>query len=280
MEDAMATEIWNSVDDYFSRALVKPDPALDAALKASAKAGLRAINVAPNQGKFLHLLAKIRGAHRILEIGTLGGYSAIWLARALPADGSMVSLEANPDYADVARGNIAAAGLSDKVSVITGLAAQSLEELIRSKTPPFDFVFIDADKSNCADRAQSSSRTTWFAAAGSETPRIKSRTFSESARSSTCSPRHRTLTAPLYRLSVRKAGTGFRLRSFRPRKRERAANDRPAPASPRRANDRRCRIGLMPTRSGSACIWTNLKQTKADPRRRESSACTKAAAAD
>jgi predicted O-methyltransferase YrrM len=147
MEDAMATEIWNSVDDYFSRALVKPDPALDAALKASAKAGLRAINVAPNQGKFLHLLAKIRGAHRILEIGTLGGYSAIWLARALPADGSMVSLEANPDYADVARGNIAAAGLSDKVSVITGLAAQSLEELIRSKTPPFDFVFIDADKS-------------------------------------------------------------------------------------------------------------------------------------
>jgi predicted O-methyltransferase YrrM len=145
MEDAMATEIWNSVDDYFSRALVKPDPALDAALKASAKAGLRAINVAPNQGKFLHLLAKIRGAHRILEIGTLGGYSAIWLARALPADGSMVSLEANPDYADVARGNIAAAGLSDKVSVITGLAAQSLEELIRSKTPPFDFVFIVAD---------------------------------------------------------------------------------------------------------------------------------------
>ena len=144
----MSTEIWNSVDDYFSRALVKPDPALDAALKASAKAGLRAINVAPNQGKFLHLLAKIRGAHRILEIGTLGGYSAIWLARALPADGSMVSLEANPDYADVARGNIAAAGLSDKVSVITGLAAQSLEELIRSKTPPFDFVFIDADKSS------------------------------------------------------------------------------------------------------------------------------------
>jgi predicted O-methyltransferase YrrM len=151
MEDAMATEIWNSVDDYFSRALVKPDPALDAALKASAKAGLRAINVAPNQGKFLHLLAKIRGAHRILEIGTLGGYSAIWLARALPADGSMVSLEANPDYADVARGNIAAAGLSDKVSVITGLAAQSLEELIRSKTPPFDFVFIDADKSSYPD---------------------------------------------------------------------------------------------------------------------------------
>jgi predicted O-methyltransferase YrrM len=147
----MATELWNAVDDYFSRELVKPDAALDTALEASAKAGLRAISVAPNQGKFLHLLAKIRGAGRILEIGTLGGYSAIWLARALPADGSMVSLEANPDYADVARNNIAAAGLSDKVSVLTGLAAESLEELIRSKTPPFDFIFIDADKSSYPD---------------------------------------------------------------------------------------------------------------------------------
>jgi predicted O-methyltransferase YrrM len=147
----MATELWNAVDDYFSRELVKPDAALDTALEASAKAGLRAISVAPNQGKFLHLLAKIRGAGRILEIGTLGGYSAIWLARALPADGSMVSLEANPDYADVARNNIAAAGLSDKVSVLTGLAAESLEELIRSKTPPFDFIFIDAEKSSYPD---------------------------------------------------------------------------------------------------------------------------------
>lgn len=147
----MATELWNAVDDYFSRALVKPDAVLDAALEASAKAGLRAISVAPNQGKFLHLLAKINGARRILEIGTLGGYSAIWLARALPADGSMVSLEANSDYAEVARSNIAAAGLSDKVSVLTGLAAESLEELIRSETPPFDFVFIDADKSSYPD---------------------------------------------------------------------------------------------------------------------------------
>jgi predicted O-methyltransferase YrrM len=147
----MATELWNAVDDYFSRELVKPDTALDAALEASAKAGLRAISVAPNQGKFLHLLAKIHGTRRILEIGTLGGYSAIWLARALPADGSMVSLEANPDYADVARSNIAAAGLSDKVSVLTGLAADSLEELIRSKTPPFDFIFIDADKASYPD---------------------------------------------------------------------------------------------------------------------------------
>jgi predicted O-methyltransferase YrrM len=151
MENAMATELWNAVDEYFSRALVKPDPALDAALEASAKARLRAINVAPNQGKFLHLLAKINGARRILEIGTLGGYSAIWLVRALPEDGSLVSLEANPDYADVARGNLAAAGLSGKVSVLTGLAAESLEELIRSGTPPFDFIFIDADKSSYPD---------------------------------------------------------------------------------------------------------------------------------
>jgi predicted O-methyltransferase YrrM len=151
MENAMSTEIWNSVDDYFSRELVKPDAALDAALVASAKAGLRQISVAPNQGKFLHLLAKIHASRRILEIGTLGGYSAIWLARALPPDGTMVSLEANPDYANVARSNIAAAGLSDKVSVITGLAAESLEELIRSKTPSFDFIFIDADKSSYPD---------------------------------------------------------------------------------------------------------------------------------
>lgn len=142
----MITDTWNAVDDYFSRGLVKSDTALDAALEASTKAGLRAINVAPNQGKFLNLLAKIHGARRILELGTLGGYSAIWLARALPEDGSMISLEANPDNADVARKNIAAAGLANKVSVITGLAAESLQQMIQSKTPPFDFIFLDADK--------------------------------------------------------------------------------------------------------------------------------------
>jgi predicted O-methyltransferase YrrM len=142
----MTTETWNAVDDYFSRGLVKSDAALDAALQASSRAGLRAINVAPNQGKFLHLLARIHGARRILELGTLGGYSAIWLARALPEGGSPISLEADPDTADVARKNIAVAGLASKVSVITGLAAESLEQMIASKTPPFDFIFLDADK--------------------------------------------------------------------------------------------------------------------------------------
>lgn len=142
----MTTESWNAVDDYFSRGLVKSDPALDAALQASTQAGLRPINVAPNQGKFLHLLARIHGARRILELGTLGGYSAVWLARALPEDGSLITLEADPGNADVARKNIAAAGLADKVSVVTGLAAESLERMIASKTPPFDFIFLDADK--------------------------------------------------------------------------------------------------------------------------------------
>ena len=142
----MNEQTWQAVDDWFSERLIGADDALDGALAASAKAGLRAINVAPNQGKFLHLLARIQGARRILEIGTLGGYSAIWLGRALPADGALVSLEFSPENAAVARANIARAGLSDKVTVVTGLALDSLDAMLREGTPPFDFVFIDADK--------------------------------------------------------------------------------------------------------------------------------------
>ncbi|QGZ59886.1 O-methyltransferase [Paraburkholderia acidiphila] len=144
----MNEQTWQAVDDWFCERLIGADDALDGALAASAKAGLRAINVAPNQGKFLHLLARIQGARRILEIGTLGGYSAIWLGRALPDDGSMVSLEFSPENAAVARANIARAGLEAKVKVVTGLALESLDALIAQGEAPFDFVFIDADKSN------------------------------------------------------------------------------------------------------------------------------------
>ncbi|WP_310631837.1 O-methyltransferase [Paraburkholderia sp.] len=146
----MNEQTWHAVDDWFTERLIGADDALDNALAASAKAGLRSINVAPNQGKFLHLLARIQGAKRILEIGTLGGYSAIWLARALPPDGQLVSLEYSPENAAVARANIAHAGLAERVTIVTGLALDSLDAMLAEPTPPFDFVFIDADKSNNA----------------------------------------------------------------------------------------------------------------------------------
>lgn len=139
---------WNAVDTYFTDHLVKSDAALEATLAASAQAGLPEINVAPNQGKLLHILAKIQGARRILEIGTLGGYSTIWLARALPADGELLSLEANPEYAALARRNIAGAGLGGIVSVLEGQAVDRLQQLVDDAVAPFDFVFIDADKVN------------------------------------------------------------------------------------------------------------------------------------
>jgi predicted O-methyltransferase YrrM len=125
---------------------VHSDEVLSAALEASARAGLPSINVAENQGKFLHLLAKIRGARRILEIGTLGGYSTIWLARALPPGGTLITLEADKDYAAVARTNIDRAGLSGVVSVRVGLAADSLRHMLAAGEEPFDLIFIDADK--------------------------------------------------------------------------------------------------------------------------------------
>ena len=144
----MSLEQWSAVDAYFSEMLIPTDPVLEAALKHCTDAGLPSINVAPNQGKLLHMLAQIRGARRILEIGTLGGYSTIWLARALPPGGSLVSLEVSTAHAEVARKNIEAAGLSGIVSIIVGKAAETLEKLAVDHVEPFDLVFIDADKEN------------------------------------------------------------------------------------------------------------------------------------
>jgi predicted O-methyltransferase YrrM len=139
---------WSAVDRYITDRLVGPDPALDAALEASAAAGLPSINVTPNQGKFLHLLARIQGARSILEIGTLGGYSTIWLARALPAGGRLVTLESDPKHAAVARGNFARAGLSGTIELLEGRALNTLPRMASERLGPFDFVFIDADKAS------------------------------------------------------------------------------------------------------------------------------------
>jgi predicted O-methyltransferase YrrM len=121
---------------------------LEEALKANVAAGLPTIDVAPNQGKLLHLLARIQGAKRVLEIGTLGGYSTIWLARALPSDGRLVTLEAEAKHANVAKANIERAGLSSLVELRLGPALDSLALLHQEGVPPFDFIFIDADKQN------------------------------------------------------------------------------------------------------------------------------------
>ncbi|MGI0492521.1 O-methyltransferase [Alkalinema pantanalense CENA528] len=137
---------WTAVDDYLTDLLVLPDAALEAALQSTIEANLPQINVAPNQGKLLHILAQIRGASKILELGTLAGYSTIWLARALPADGKLITLEANPHHADVARKNLEQAGLSDRVEIRVGQALETLPQLTHEA--PFDFVFIDADKVN------------------------------------------------------------------------------------------------------------------------------------
>jgi len=142
----MNREQWTQVDEFFSQRLEPPDPVLESVLASSAEAGLPPINVSPNQGKFLHLLARIRGARRILEIGTLAGYSTIWLARALPESGTLISLELSKAHADLARANIEKAGLAHLASVVEGAAAGSLRELLQAKTEPFDLIFIDADK--------------------------------------------------------------------------------------------------------------------------------------
>jgi predicted O-methyltransferase YrrM len=135
------------MDDFLCARLIRRDIALDAT-DSCTQAGLPAVSVPPNLGKLLNLLAKVRGARRILEVGTLGGYSTIWLARALPATGTLITLETNPNYALLAKRNIERAGLADKVSILVGLAVETLEDLIDKKTEPFDFIFIDADKVN------------------------------------------------------------------------------------------------------------------------------------
>jgi predicted O-methyltransferase YrrM len=144
----MSQEQWNAVDSYITDTFLPDDPVLDAALKASTDAALPAISVAPNQGKLLHLLALAQGARNILEIGTLGGYSTIWLARALPPGGRLVTLEYEPAHADVARGNLARAGLTGVVELRVGAALDTLPQLAAEKLGPFDFIFIDADKEN------------------------------------------------------------------------------------------------------------------------------------
>jgi predicted O-methyltransferase YrrM len=142
----LSQELWSAVESYITDLLVPPDPALEAALEASAAAGLPAINVAPTAGKLLQLLARIQGARAILEIGTLGGYSTIWLARALPAGGRLITLEADPKHAEVARENIARAGLAASVEVRVGKALETLPAVAAEGHGPFDLVFIDADK--------------------------------------------------------------------------------------------------------------------------------------
>jgi predicted O-methyltransferase YrrM len=143
--------VWQRVEDYFDGAQIGADDALDSAQRASREAGLPAISVSPSQGKLLSLLARSIGARRILEVGTLGGYSTIWLARALPETGRMISLELEPRHAEVARANVARAGLADRVEIRLGPALSSLEALGAAGEPPFDLVFIDADKPSNAD---------------------------------------------------------------------------------------------------------------------------------
>jgi predicted O-methyltransferase YrrM len=144
----MSQDQWTSVDRYITSLLVPSDPALDAALASSTAAGLPAINVAPNQGKLLHLLARIHGARSILEVGTLGGYSTIWLARALPPGGKVITLEADRKHAEVARANLARANLAGVVDVRVGAALDTLPQIAREGLGPFDLFFIDADKAN------------------------------------------------------------------------------------------------------------------------------------
>ncbi len=144
----MSQEIWDDVDRYVDEQLIGADPALDAALAASVAAGLPPIAVTPSQGKLLYLLARSIGARSILEIGALGGYSTIWLARAVAPGGSVVTLEANADYAEVASANIARAGFAELVDVRVGAALDSLPPLAAEQREPFDLVFIDADKQN------------------------------------------------------------------------------------------------------------------------------------
>jgi predicted O-methyltransferase YrrM len=147
----MTPAVWNAVDQYVNDQLVVPDPALNATLQASAAAGLPQINVSPVQGKLLQLLAQVQGARSILEIGTLGGYSTIWLARALPGEGRLISLEADAKHVDVARANIERAGLTDKVEIRFRRALDTLPRLVTENRGPFDLIFIDADKPGYPD---------------------------------------------------------------------------------------------------------------------------------
>ena len=147
----MSENLWSSVDRYISELFIPHEPALDGALEASVAAGMPAIAVSPAEGKLLHLYARLMGARNILEIGTLGGYSTIWLARALPPYGRLVTLELEPKHAHVAAANLECAGLSGLVDIRVGRALDILPQLQREGGPPFDLIFIDADKQSNAE---------------------------------------------------------------------------------------------------------------------------------
>ncbi|MEM7011309.1 MAG: O-methyltransferase [Verrucomicrobiota bacterium] len=144
----MNPETWTAVDEYFVDLIHQPDSGLEAALTTSAAAELPEIQVSEPLGKFLNLLARIRGARRILELGTLGGYSTIWLAKALPRDGKLITLESEVRHAEVARGNLDRAGLGSLAEIGVGAALDSLRQLLADEVEPFDLVFVDADKDN------------------------------------------------------------------------------------------------------------------------------------
>jgi predicted O-methyltransferase YrrM len=146
--------LWSQVDRYFDDLLIPAEDKLDAALRANEQAGLPAIDVTGLQGKFLEFLVRVSGARRILEIGTLGGYSTIWLARALPEGGRVVTLELDPHHAEVARANLNNAGVLDRVDLIVGPALDTLQSLENTASAPFDFIFIDADKESYSQYLQ------------------------------------------------------------------------------------------------------------------------------
>ena len=149
-----ALEIWKKVDSFFTDALIPADTALDAALDANRQADLPAIDVTPLQGKFLELLIRATGAQRVLELGTLGAYSTIWLARAVGENGKVVTLELDTYHAEIAQRNLDNAGIASRVDLRVGPAARTLEALIGEGSEPFDFIFIDADKAGYPDYIQ------------------------------------------------------------------------------------------------------------------------------
>lgn len=148
MNEKEMQETWRRVDDYFAERLAPADEAMEAALAANREAGLPPIDVTRLQGKFLELLVRMTGARRVLELGTLGGYSTLWMARALPADGKLVTLESNARHADVARENLRRAGVLERVDLRLGQALESLAALKSAHAAPFDLIFLDADKTN------------------------------------------------------------------------------------------------------------------------------------
>jgi predicted O-methyltransferase YrrM len=147
----MSQDLWTRVDDYINSVTIGPDAALEAAAAAAAAAQLPPISVTPAQGKLLHLMARAHGATRILEVGTLAGYSTIWLARAVPPEGRVITLESDARHADIARTNIERAGLTGRVDVRLGNALETLPQLAAERQPPFDFTFVDADRTNLAE---------------------------------------------------------------------------------------------------------------------------------